>query len=160
MNGVSLIHHGIRGQRWGIRRYQNKDGSYTEAGLRRLEKKDNKWANKNHDKIQNRAFKKSKKELSKYVKDELNPKYANSNRAKNYINEYNRKMAELMNQKVTDLKAPSGKVVRFVAKRGEIGVHLALATPNYDMSQVKNGVWSSGKIAYKKKSVEVSNGSN
>lgn len=157
MDNSKLIHHGIRGQKWGIRRYQNEDGSYTEAGLRRIEKKDTKWANKHHDKIQNRAFKASKKELSKYVKDELNPKYANSNRAKNYINEYNRKMAELMNQKVTDLKAPSGKVVRFVAKRGEIGVHLALATPNYDMSQVKNGVWSSGKIAYKKKSVEVAN---
>lgn len=27
-----LEHHGILGQKWGIRRYQNKDGSYTKAG--------------------------------------------------------------------------------------------------------------------------------
>lgn len=27
-----LIHHGIRGMRWGVRRYQNKDGSLTEEG--------------------------------------------------------------------------------------------------------------------------------
>lgn len=27
-----LMHHGILGQRWGIRRFQNKDGSYTAAG--------------------------------------------------------------------------------------------------------------------------------
>lgn len=27
-----LSHHGILGQRWGIRRYQNKDGSLTEEG--------------------------------------------------------------------------------------------------------------------------------
>ena len=27
-----LYHHGIKGQRWGIRRYQNKDGSLTTAG--------------------------------------------------------------------------------------------------------------------------------
>lgn len=27
-----LYHHGIKGQRWGIRRFQNKDGSYTSAG--------------------------------------------------------------------------------------------------------------------------------
>ena len=27
-----LCHYGIRGMRWGIRRYQNSDGSLTEAG--------------------------------------------------------------------------------------------------------------------------------
>ncbi len=33
-----LVHHGIKGQRWGIRRYQNFDGSYTAAGLKRYQK--------------------------------------------------------------------------------------------------------------------------
>ena len=28
----SLSHHGIKGQRWGIRRFQNPDGTWTEAG--------------------------------------------------------------------------------------------------------------------------------
>ena len=30
-----LIHHGVKGQRWGVRRYQNADGSLTEAGKKR-----------------------------------------------------------------------------------------------------------------------------
>lgn len=30
-----LQHHGIKGQRWGVRRYQNTDGSLTEAGKKR-----------------------------------------------------------------------------------------------------------------------------
>lgn len=30
-----LIHHGIIGQKWGVRRYQNDDGSYTSAGKNR-----------------------------------------------------------------------------------------------------------------------------
>lgn len=34
-----LEHHGILGMKWGIRRYQNKDGSYTPAGLARLGRK-------------------------------------------------------------------------------------------------------------------------
>lgn len=31
-----LAHHGIKGQKWGVRRYQNADGSYTSAGEARL----------------------------------------------------------------------------------------------------------------------------
>lgn len=31
-----LYHYGIKGQKWGVRRFQNKDGSLTNAGKRRL----------------------------------------------------------------------------------------------------------------------------
>ena len=30
-----LAHYGVKGMKWGVRRYQNKDGSYTNAGKRR-----------------------------------------------------------------------------------------------------------------------------
>lgn len=30
-----LYHHGIKGQKWGVRRFQNPDGSYTNAGKAR-----------------------------------------------------------------------------------------------------------------------------
>ena len=35
MNGTVLIHHGILGMHWGIRRFQNPDGSLTAAGRAR-----------------------------------------------------------------------------------------------------------------------------
>lgn len=41
-----LAHHGIKGQKWGVRRYQNADGSYTAAGKRRLARQYTKDLNK------------------------------------------------------------------------------------------------------------------
>ena len=31
----TLAHHGIKGQKWGVRRYQNADGSFTDSGKKR-----------------------------------------------------------------------------------------------------------------------------
>lgn len=33
-----LYHHGIKGMKWGVRRYQNKDGSLTPAGKKRYDR--------------------------------------------------------------------------------------------------------------------------
>ena len=58
-----LYHHGILGMRWGIRRYQNKDGSLTKAGKkkRRIE---NQSTSKKEEKVDSTPKKKSVNELS------------------------------------------------------------------------------------------------
>jgi hypothetical protein len=135
--------------RWGVRRTQTQLGN--------LNKKDNKWIKKNSGKITAKARNKSSKELAKYRNELLKDPNALTKAGKlssSTINSYNRKMASLMNDKVSGLASPSGKTVQFVAKRGETGVFMALADQGYNMSQLKNGIYDSGKIAYKKTVVD------
>lgn len=47
-----LAHHGIRGQKWGVRRYQNEDGSLTSAGKSRYSTDSAKKATKSLNRIE------------------------------------------------------------------------------------------------------------
>lgn len=56
-----LYHHGIKGMKWGVRRYQNKDGSLTAAGKKRI--------GKEYDKSSQKTMRKLNKQYnSMYVK--------------------------------------------------------------------------------------------
>lgn len=66
-----LYHHGIKGMRWGIRRYQNKDGTLTPAGKKRQEREEQERAAHEADK-QRVLQSGSAKEVMKY-KGQLTP---------------------------------------------------------------------------------------
>lgn len=71
-----LTHHGIKGQRWGVRRYQNKDGTLTKAGQRRYDSEMTKL--KNEERVlknkQRTAAKLDKLEAKRKSVDELRGK--------------------------------------------------------------------------------------
>lgn len=84
LNDGELEHYGVLGMKWGIRRYQNYDGTYTKKGLQRynkakedyeksssktksLKKQDNK-AGYRASKVETKKAKKTLKEAYKHLK--------------------------------------------------------------------------------------------
>ena len=51
MYSNELYHHGIKGMKWGIRRYQNKDGSLTAKGKAMASKKYKKYMNRANQEV-------------------------------------------------------------------------------------------------------------
>lgn len=129
-----LYHHGILGQKWGVRRYQNADGSLTAAGKKRSNKKKAKALEKARKAKQKKAeeAKKAKeaaeKEKKKQEEYEANKKKAlESGSAKDvaqYIGKLNNQELQQvvsrlnMEQRVSELaskKEPS-KIERLTKK--------------------------------------------
>lgn len=57
-----LRHHGIRGQKWGVRRFQNKDGTLTSSGRKRYA--DNGAINESHEDYKKAHSPKNAREMS------------------------------------------------------------------------------------------------
>lgn len=62
-----IAHHGIKGQKWGVRRYQNEDGTLTEAGRKKYTKKARKAELKGKIHEGNAAELESGRSVGKYV---------------------------------------------------------------------------------------------
>lgn len=74
-----LYHHGIKGMKWGVRRYRNKDGSLTEAGARRYARDAREQGYDRYDSKTGTHYKTSKKggrtdlasDPSRYAREDL-----------------------------------------------------------------------------------------
>ena len=95
-NMNEIYHHGVPGQKWGIRRYQNKDGSLTPAGKKRADKLKAKYTELTGKRMRRNPTKtkesKSKEEPKKEVKsykdltnEELTKLTNRMNLEKNYL---------------------------------------------------------------------------
>ena len=69
MSELVSIHHGIKGQKWGIRRFQNKDGSLTPAGRKRVAKLESQYMALTGRKIKNQSAKQKPKTIEERTKE-------------------------------------------------------------------------------------------
>jgi myosin heavy subunit len=85
-----LQHHGTKGQRWGVRRYQNKDGSLTPAGRKRYSKEMDKLkAEEQKLKAEKKVLDNKKKTQAKF--DKLDEKKAKLEADKKALKEEQKK---------------------------------------------------------------------
>lgn len=81
-----LAHHGVKGMKWGVRRYQNKDGSLTDLGKRIAKAKITKT--EDNSKV-NKDFKARK--VGNITYEELNDKWRQE-LAKEWLQRFDQKM--------------------------------------------------------------------
>lgn len=108
-----LYHHGIKGQKWGVRRYQNKDGSLTLAGKKRALKIQNRYTEfsnnkKYHDEDGNLTYAGRKKSLKmKEQYSELTggkqlKKFATKSKQSSSSEPRQKSIKEMSNQEIAD----------------------------------------------------------
>ena len=90
-----LYHHGIKGMKWGVRRYQNYDGSYTKKGLARYNKamSDYESAKKSANETKT-AYKSGSATKQQYKDSKVNVKAAKRELNKSYDNLKTDKLAD------------------------------------------------------------------
>lgn len=94
-----LYHHGILGMKWGVRRFQNYDGSYTKKGLARYRESEEQYSKAQENLRNLKAAKKNGQRVDKF----------DLKAAKQDVKTTKNKMRDRYNQLQRDYDADEGK---------------------------------------------------
>lgn len=133
-----LRHHGIKGQKWGVRRYQTKDGSLTPEGRARL-KSDIDSANKAVGKAKELHSKKLKKTQEAKIKEAASR--MTDEELRRVVNRLNmeERYKQVMNSRMVETgKDRTSKILDYAGKALTLGASAAALM--IQMQELKNKV--------------------
>ena len=124
IESTELMHYGIKGQKWGVRRYQNKDGSLTAAGKNR------------YDTLTSAADKAKRfSDMARKDSERFNKKAEDAKSAQISDSQYKKAMRELFGNYANDAKyvETEAKNMGYYNSRQMAKEHLGIGKEGYEV---------------------------
>ena len=123
MSDTILAHHGVKGMKWGVRRYRNKDGSLTPEGRAHARQQ----AERDADKAKRQEYKNAAKNVRNLSDEELLARIGRLEKEKRLLeltadNLYNNRVMSSGQKATQEVLVGAGKTVAKAALAGGIAL--------------------------------------
>lgn len=116
-NNNELYHWGIKGQKWGVRRFQNKDGSLTSAGRKRQKRNMSQDAKEAYSLKKKKVSELSNSELKRLnERQNLERTYKQNNKSKIVVGLAAAGTAISVLNKIGSIEDSAAKVTKLIAR--------------------------------------------